>query len=492
MSHGISGRHLGSPFSFQQGFDYDSINRLRIFQDNGLSVCGSAAARQQYVFDRFGNRAVLNGSCGNGDGAFVPWVSADSETEVEGKFPNNRWQVNSGDTTGTGRHDGSGNVNAASGNLYEYDAENRMVKATAGGIEYRYRYDGEGRRVAVEKWTAGVQDTAYTRRFVYGLDGELLAEIQGTVLSSWETKYLGQDHLGTTRLVMKASGSGDGVVGSRHDYYPFGEELPGRGMNYGDPLLLVKYTGHERDNETGLDFMQARYYGGGIGRFLSPDGPLVDQEVGDPQSWNLYSYVRNSPMILIDPTGMYDEDPDAPKRVTKPGTSVTVSAKIENPPTFEEKMEWLELWKSGKLPREIPYGPKDGETKDLRVTGAMARKRKEYKEKGCPASFDISVGSWEAGIELADNVLTGSLHSKTFNATQMQVGGMVGRISRRGNVLSVKVENTAGLGSYRGLTLLGRAFGFDGNQFDNPNGPDGPFHNVVQTFQWDEPNPCQK
>jgi RHS repeat-associated protein len=305
MSHGISGRHLGSPFSFQQGFDYDSINRLRIFQDTGLSACGSAAARQRYVFDRFGNRAVLDGSCGNGDGAFVPWVSADSESEVEGKFPNNRWQVNSGDTTGTGRHDGSGNVNAASGNLYEYDAENRMVKATAGGIEYRYRYDGEGRRVAVEKWTAGVQDTAYTRRFVYGLDGELLAEIQGTVLSGWETKYLGQDHLGTTRLVMKASGSGDGVVGSRHDYYPFGEELPGRGMNYGDPLLLVKYTGHERDNETGLDFMQARYYGGGIGRFTSPDAPFADQDPADPQSWNLYVYGRNNPLLFVDPTGQY-------------------------------------------------------------------------------------------------------------------------------------------------------------------------------------------
>jgi RHS repeat-associated protein len=135
------------------------------------------------------------------------------------------------------------------------------------------------------------------------MEGELLAEIQGNVPTSWATKYLGQDHLGTTRLVMNASGSGDGVVSSRHDYYPFGEELPGRGMNYGDPLLLVKYTGHERDVETELDFMQARYYGGRSGRFLSADGPLVDQEVGDPQSWNLYSYVRNSPLIFADPTG---------------------------------------------------------------------------------------------------------------------------------------------------------------------------------------------
>lgn len=238
-------------------------------------------------------------------------MTADSETEVEAKFPNNRWQVDAADATGTGRHDASGNVTSASGSLFEYDAENRLVKVTVGSVEYRYRYDGDGRRVAVEKWTGGTQDSAYTRRFVYGVGGELLAEIQGSIPTSWETKYLGQDHLGSTRVVMKASGVGDGVVASRHDHYPFGEELPGRGLNYGDPLLLVKYTGHERDAETGLDFMQARYYGSGLGRFLSPDGPLVDQQAGDPQSWNLYSYVRNNPMALVDPTGMTaDEDPN--------------------------------------------------------------------------------------------------------------------------------------------------------------------------------------
>jgi uncharacterized protein RhaS with RHS repeats len=41
-----------------------------------------------------------------------------------------------------------------------------------------------------------------------------------------------------------------------------------------------------------------------LGRFLSPDAP-VDQHPEDPQSWNLYSYVRNNPLSLIDPTGDY-------------------------------------------------------------------------------------------------------------------------------------------------------------------------------------------
>jgi hypothetical protein len=49
--------------------------------------------------------------------------------------------------------------------------------------------------------------------------------------------------------------------------------------------------------------MQARYYGGGIGRFLSPDGPFIDQEMLDPQSWNLYGYTGNNPLSRIDPDG---------------------------------------------------------------------------------------------------------------------------------------------------------------------------------------------
>jgi hypothetical protein len=39
------------------------------------------------------------------------------------------------------------------------------------------------------------------------------------------------------------------------------------------------------------------------GRFTSPDEPLYDQNEDEPQSWNLYSYVRNNPLIHVDPNG---------------------------------------------------------------------------------------------------------------------------------------------------------------------------------------------
>ena len=65
----------------------------------------------------------------------------------------------------------------------------------------------------------------------------------------------------------------------------------------------TRITGKERDAESGLDFFLARHYSGAQGRFTSPDAPLLDQNPGDPQSWNLYSYVRNNPLIFTDPTG---------------------------------------------------------------------------------------------------------------------------------------------------------------------------------------------
>jgi len=68
-------------------------------------------------------------------------------------------------------------------------------------------------------------------------------------------------------------------------------------------VLSEKFTAKERDAETGLDYFDARYFSGPQGRFTSPDEPFADQSRLDPQSWNLYSYVRNNPLKYIDPTG---------------------------------------------------------------------------------------------------------------------------------------------------------------------------------------------
>ena len=66
-----------------------------------------------------------------------------------------------------------------------------------------------------------------------------------------------------------------------------------------------KFTGKERDAETGLDYFGARYMSSAQGRFTSPDPLLSSGRPDDPQSWNRYAYVSNNPLRYTDPFGLY-------------------------------------------------------------------------------------------------------------------------------------------------------------------------------------------
>lgn len=69
-----------------------------------------------------------------------------------------------------------------------------------------------------------------------------------------------------------------------------------------------RYTGKERDQESGNDYFGARYYASTMGRFLSPDWsakaePVPYAKLDSPQSLNLYSYVGNNPLSRVDKDG---------------------------------------------------------------------------------------------------------------------------------------------------------------------------------------------
>ncbi len=66
-----------------------------------------------------------------------------------------------------------------------------------------------------------------------------------------------------------------------------------------------KFTGQERDAESGNDYFNARSYASNLGRFISPDpGWLTAIDPQNPQTWNQYAYVMNNPLVFTDPTGM--------------------------------------------------------------------------------------------------------------------------------------------------------------------------------------------
>jgi len=125
--------------------------------------------------------------------------------------------------------------------------------------------------------------------------------------STADIEWLVTDQLGTPRMIFDKTGSLANA--KRHDYLPFGEEVPGNfrsgiaGYQASDSVRQ-KFTLKERDNETGLDYSQARYYASTHGRFTGVD-PLTGS--GKPQlaqSWNRYSYCVNNPLVFIDPSGL--------------------------------------------------------------------------------------------------------------------------------------------------------------------------------------------
>jgi RHS repeat-associated protein len=76
--------------------------------------------------------------------------------------------------------------------------------------------------------------------------------------------------------------------------------------SYPQVLFAYKFTGKERDSETGLDKMGRRYYSNAMGRFTSPDPLIIQkQKLLDPQQWNMYQYARDNPLRFTDPTGLY-------------------------------------------------------------------------------------------------------------------------------------------------------------------------------------------
>ena len=168
-------------------------------------------------------------------------------------------------------------------------------------------------------------DSLWIEDFVWR-DGLLLGSQRPVEMGG--PRHFHLDHLGTPRLITADSGQ----MVSYHDYYPFGDEhspvgQEGPGVDGFDREEPMKFTGHERDYAGGMggedghavDYMHARFYSPSVGRFLRVD-PVLGR-IGNPQSWNRFSYVSNNPMNRSDPTGRLQEDSNGHVIFTKTGTA---------------------------------------------------------------------------------------------------------------------------------------------------------------------------
>ena len=265
-----------------QNYTYDPVNRI-------LTASEAAGANwsRTYDYDPYGNRAVIANS-GLPTSPLMPGTLAAISTA------NNQITL-----TGT-VYDLAGNQTATALNeTLVYDANNHQTSYfdPVSAVTTTYEYDGQGNRV--KKIMPSKTDI-----YVYDAFGKLAAEYSTVAPSDPGTHYRTVDHLGSTRLVTDATGTEI----ERRDYLPFGEEIPSTVGNRGTGSTSTlddrhRFTGKERDTESQLDYFLARYYSSPMGRFLSVDPNGKGARAGNPQTWNAYAYVNNSPLALVDPSG---------------------------------------------------------------------------------------------------------------------------------------------------------------------------------------------
>lgn len=294
-------------FTATQSYTYDSINRVK---DAIETISGSQSWKQTFTYDRYGNRnfdeantttlrknCTQNGVpavCASDRKAFNPSIAAASNRIV---------QDQDNDSVNDYIYDSSGNVTKdADGQTFVYNGENKQVEVRNSGNQTvgQYFYDAEGQRV--KKYVPATNETTI---FIYNLVGQLVAEYSTQTSQTPQVSYLTLDNLGTPRVNTDEKGN----VISRHDYHPFGEEVwtahRTQGLNYTADSVRKKFTGYERDGESGLEFAQARYYSSRLGRFTSVDPTMESISGTTPQTWNRYIYVTNNPLRYTDPLGLW-------------------------------------------------------------------------------------------------------------------------------------------------------------------------------------------
>jgi RHS repeat-associated protein len=346
-----------------QSFTYDSLNRIATAQTSATT--GTKCFGESFTFDSWANLLTIGGLTG--------YSGCTQQNLAVSATVKNQISANS--------YDAAGNMTTGG---YTYDAENRLL--TGGGLTYTY--DGDGKRV----------QKSSSKLYWYGMGADALDETDSTGStsnsafneyvfftgkrlarrnSSNTVFYYFTDHLSTSRAMVQG---GQTTVCYDADFYPFGgERTPITNtcpQNY-------KFTGKERDTETGLDYFGARYYSSGLGRWLTPDwaakaAAVPYAEFADPQSLNLYTYVRNIPTSKVDPDGHDpDPDPNCPSchdllgdlAATQPAPRVEPVPRIWPIPLFPPRFEYR------------PHRSKKSKAKEPKHQEGEARKKRDIEDR---------------------------------------------------------------------------------------------------------------
>lgn len=271
---------------------YDDLNRLMSATATNVAV-GQLPYTQSFVYDAIGN--ITNKS------DIGPYLYQGSNGQNYAN-PHAATLINGVAVA----YDKNGNMltDGILTNTWNYKQQLTHTNVNQDTLEYFY--DHEGQRIRVRK---GNEETYYPSKF-YNIDpsgkrtksiyaeDQLVATVEVVVDSVANIFYNHTDHLGSINVVTDASGAQVQLL----DYFPFGAQR----ISSGTQSSQRQYIGEYFDVDTDLSYLNARYYDGNRGQFISQDPEFwmtLEKWLFDPQNQNAYAYARNNPINLSDPSG---------------------------------------------------------------------------------------------------------------------------------------------------------------------------------------------
>ncbi len=283
-------------------YSYDTESRVTgLTYSSGSTQLGTLT----YSYDAAGGVTGKTGSL----------AQSNTPTPVSGNAFNADNEM-SGFNGATLTYDNNGNLTADGTNAYSWDARKHLT-GISGAATASFAYDAAGRRV--RKTVNGTTTQSLYDRLnpVQELDGTntpTAAMLTGLGIDEYLARtdpgngtqsFLG-DMLGSTLALTNSSGA----ITTSYGYQPFGATTVG-GSASGNSY---EFTGRENDG-TGLYFYRARYYSAMLQRFIAQD------PIGFRGGFNLYGYVSNTPLNLVDPLGTQQQQVVPPSLAPSPTPS---------------------------------------------------------------------------------------------------------------------------------------------------------------------------
>lgn len=190
---------------------------------------------------------------------------------------------------------------------YAYDTNGQRVRKVVqngslikehiylGGYEIFRQSNGSG--LTIERETLHIMDD---KRRISLVETQTINAGQPVTSPSSLSRYQLGNHLDSATIELDKTGA----IISYEEYYPYGNTSYQAGRSMAEvSLKRYRYTGKERDEETGLYYYGARYYAPWLGRWTSCDPVLFREPQKDYKDYHPYIYVQDRPTVAVDSDG---------------------------------------------------------------------------------------------------------------------------------------------------------------------------------------------